>query len=73
MTTKTNSKPCQTSEMELFRKLSPLSEVNSKSCRTFMMKLLQTMINLTNVIKVFAFFDIFIAKEGCFYRYFHIQ
>ena len=30
------------------------------------------MINLTNVIKVFVFFGISIAKEECFYRYFRI-
>ena len=30
------------------------------------------MINLTNIMKVFVLFGISIAKEGCFYRYFHI-
>ena len=33
---------------------------------------LYTMINLTNVMKVFVFSGVFIAKKGCFYRYFHI-
>ena len=30
------------------------------------------MINLTNVMKACVFFGLSIAKEGCFYRYFHI-
>ena len=40
MATKANSKTCQISEMELFRKLLPATEANSESCQTFMMELL---------------------------------
>ena len=68
-----HSKPCQTSEMELFRKLLPATEVNSEFCKTFMMELLRFYNDyLTNVMKVFVFFGMSAAKEGCFYRYFHI-
>ena len=73
MATKANSKPCQTSEMEPqdvtgyrgeFRILPNIYDGASV--------FLQTMINLTNVMKVFVFYDIAIAKNGRFYRYFHI-
>ena len=40
MATKANSKPCQTSEMELFPKLLPAPEANSEFCQTFMMELM---------------------------------
>ena len=74
MVRKENSKPCQTSEMELFRKLFPAAEANLEFCQTFMMELLcfYRLINLTKIVEVFVFVGMFIPKEGCFYRYFHL-
>ena len=40
MATKANPKPCQTFEMEIFRKLLPATEANAEFCQTFMMELL---------------------------------
>ena len=39
MDTEANSKPCQTSKMELFRKLLPATETNPDTCQTYMMEL----------------------------------
>ena len=56
MTAETNSKPCQTAEMELFSKLSPAAEefriLPEIYEEAFMF--LNTRINLKNVIKVFV-------------------
>ena len=65
MTKKTNSKPCQTSEIGLFRQLLTGTETNSESCQAFTMErlFLLTMINLKSVMEVFIYFGISIAKS----------
>ena len=65
MATKSNSKCCQTSEIELIieLKLLPATETNSESCQISMMALIcfyRLVTNLTNVMKVFVFFTTFI-------------
>ena len=65
---KANSKPCKTSEIEPFWNLLPATEMDSESFQTSLMELLcfYTLINLKNVMKVFVYFGISMAKKGVF-------
>ena len=66
MAARANSKPCQTSEIELFRKLLLVTETNSESWKTSMMEICVSIDydQFEECKEVFIYFGLSIANRG---------